>query len=134
MSAKALAPCSLELAAEQTIPAGHQPPEGLAAENQFREDLWHAYRIEAINAGFSAGQAAEYATALSWAMDQASEMAPVGRGWFYQGRPAVARRTVTSGLGRLERRDEPRPPRQTAVAVASRLAREFRWWNTGGKG
>lgn len=115
MSAKALAADNFELAAEQAVPTGHQASEALAAENQFREDLWRAYRIEAIHAGFSAFQAAEYATALSSAMGPASDLAPVGRGWFYQGRPAVAWRTVTSGLGRLARRDEPglpgkRPP------------------------
>ena len=89
MSAKALAACSFEPAAEQTVATGRQAPEGTAAEIQFREDLWREYRLEAINAGFSAAQATEYATALSSAMGLVagvSEMAPVERGWFYQSR------------------------------------------------
>ena len=89
MSAKALAACSFEPAAEQTVATDHQAPEGLAAEIQFREDLWREYRLEAINAGFSAAQATEYASALSPEMGLVagvSEMAPVGRGWFYQSR------------------------------------------------
>ena len=101
MSAKALAACSFEPTAEQTVATDHPAPEGTAAEIQFREDLWREYRLEAINAGFSAAQATEYATALSSAMGLVagvSEMAPVGRGWFYQSRAGVARRTITSGL------------------------------------
>ena len=48
MSAKALAACSFEPAAEQTV--GTDPPalEGLAAEIQSREDLWREYRREAM--------------------------------------------------------------------------------------
>src|ERR1043166_4868742 len=59
MSAKALATCSFEPA------TSHKAPEGLAAEIQFREELWREYRFEAINAGLSPAEAAEYATALS---------------------------------------------------------------------
>ena len=94
MSAKALAACSFGPAAEQTVAADHQAPEGTAAEIQFREDLWREYRFEAINAGFSNAQAIAYASALSPEMRLAvgvSEMAPLGRGWFYQSRPGVAR-------------------------------------------
>ena len=40
MSAKALAACSFEPAAEQRAATDHQAPEGLAAEIQFRADLW----------------------------------------------------------------------------------------------
>jgi len=94
MSARALETRSFEPTSDQTGAADHPAPEGTAAEIQFREDLWRAYRLEAINAGFSAAQATEYATALSSAMGLVagvSEMAPVGRGWFYQSRPGVAR-------------------------------------------
>jgi hypothetical protein len=83
MSAKALAACSFEPAAEQTIATDHHAPEGIAAEIQFPEDLWREYRLEAINAGFSAAQASEYASALSSGMGLVaglSETAPVGRG------------------------------------------------------
>jgi hypothetical protein len=127
MSAKALATCSFEPAGDQT---------GAAAEIQFREDLWRAYRLEAINAGFSAAQATEYATALSSAMGLVagvSEMPPVGPGWFYQSRPWVARRTITLGLIRIAQREESKTAGRTAVAGPSRLAREFRWWNGGGR-
>ena len=68
MSAKTLAGCSFEPTGDQTGATDHQAPEATAAEIQFREDLWRAYRLEAINAGFSAAQATEYATALSLAM------------------------------------------------------------------
>ena len=101
MSAKALAACSFEPAAEQTIVTDHQAPEGVVAEIQFREDLWREYRLEAINAGFSAAQASEYASALSSGMGLVvgvSGMAPAGRGWFYQSRASVVRRTIASGL------------------------------------
>ena len=121
MSAKALAACSFEPAAEQTVATDHQAPEGIAAEIQFREDLWREYRLEAINAGFSAAQASEYASALSSGMGLVagvSEMAPVGRGWFYQSRAGVVRRTIASGLirsthwgrSKATRRTEPRAP------------------------
>jgi hypothetical protein len=136
MSAKALAACSFEPAAEQTGATGHQAPESTAAEIQFREDLRREYRLEAINAGFSAAQATAYATALSSAMGPVggvSEVSPVERGWFYQSRPGVARRTITSGLTRLTQREKGKTTGRTAVAGPSRLAREFRWWNAGGK-
>jgi len=136
MSAKALAACSFEPTGDQTGPTGHQAPEGTAAEIQFREDLWREYRFEAINAGFSAAQATEYATALSSAMGLVagvSEKAPAGRGWFYQNRPGVARRTITAGLIRLAPREKTKTTGRTAVPGPSRLAREVRWWIAGGK-
>jgi hypothetical protein len=136
MSARALAARSFEPTADQTGATDHQAPEGTAAEIQFREDLWREYRFEAINAGFSAAQATEYATALSSAMvlvAGVSEMAPVGRGWFYQSRPAVARRTITSGLIRPTHQEKSKTTGRTAAAGPSRLAREFRWWIAGGK-
>ena len=181
MSAQALTAHTFEPAAEQTAATDHPAPEDIAAEIQFREDLWREYRREAINAGFSAAQATEYATALSSAMGLVavvSEMAPVRRGWFYhttsqwhsvrisgspspcplpilwgeggrrpgegnvpivsvnwyQNRPGVARRTITSGLIRLARREKSKTIGRTAVAGASRLARDFRWWSAEGKG
>jgi hypothetical protein len=106
MSAKALAACRLEPAAEQTVASDHQAPESLAAEIQFREDLSREYQIEAINAGFSAAQATEYASALSSGIGLVvivSEMAPVGRYWFYKSRPGAVRRTITSWLITLTR-------------------------------
>jgi hypothetical protein len=136
MSAKAMAACSFEPAAEQIVATDPSAPEGIAAEIQFREDLWREYRMEAINAGFSPAQAAVYATALSSAMGPVagvSEMPPVERGWFYQSRPGVARRTITSGLTRLTQREKGKTTGRTAVAGPSRLAREFRWWNAGRK-
>jgi hypothetical protein len=136
MSAKAFAACSFEPAAEQTVASDHQAPESLAAEIQFREDLWHEYQIEAINAGFTAAQATEYASALSSGMGLVvivSEMAPVGRSWFYRSRPRVVRRTITSWPITLTRRERSKFIGRTAAAGASRLAREFRWWNAGGK-
>ena len=136
MSARALPARRIEPTADQTVATDHQAPEGTAAEIQFREDLWRAYRLEAINAGFSAAQATEYATALSSVMGLVagvSEMSPVGGGWFYQSRPGVARRTITSGLIRITRREKSKNTGGTAVAGPSRLAREFRWWNAGGK-
>ena len=135
MSAKALAACSFEPAVEQTVATDHQAPESLAAEIQFRENLWREYRLEAINAGFNIAQATEYASALSSGMDlvaSIAEMAPVGRNWFYQSRPRVVRRTVTSGLITLTRWERSKTTGRTAAAGASRLARGFRWWNAGG--
>ena len=136
MSAKALAACSFELAAEQTVATGHQAAEATAAEIQFREDLWREYRREAINAGFSTAQATEYASALNSGMGLVtgvSEMAPVGRGWFYQSRAGVVRRTITSGRTQLTHRGRSKAIGRTAAAGASVLARGFRWWNAGGK-
>ena len=136
MSAKALAACSFEPAAEQTVATDHQAPEGIAAEIQFREDLWREYRREAINAGFSTAQATEYASALSPEMGLVagvSEMAPVGRGWFYQSRAGVVKRTITSGLIKLTRWEKSKAIGRTAAAGASIFARGFRPWNAGGK-
>ena len=136
MSARALVASTFEPTTEQTSANDPQVPEGTAAEIQFREDLWRAYRLEAINAGFSAAQATEYATALSSVMGLVaglSEMSPVGGGWFYQSRPGVARRTITSGLIRLTQREKSKITGRTAAAGPSRLAREFRCWIARGK-
>jgi hypothetical protein len=136
MSAKALTACTFASAAEQTVATDHQAPEGIAAEIQFREALWREYRIEAINAGFNTPQATEYASALSQEMGLVagvSEMAPVGRGWFYQSRTWVTNRTVTSGLITLTRLEKSKTTWRTEAAGASILARRFRWWNVGGK-
>jgi hypothetical protein len=136
MSAKALFTCSFELAAESAVATGHPTPESLAAEIQFREDLWREYRREAVNAGFNAARATEYASALSLEMGPvvgASGMAPIRGNWFYQSRVRLVRRTITSGLIQPKRWEKGKPPRQTGAAGASILARAFRWWNRGGK-
>jgi hypothetical protein len=135
MSAKALAVWNLEPDAEQTVATDRQAPEGIAAEIQFREDLWREYRREAINSGFSAAQANEYANTLSSVMGLVvgvSELVPVGRGWFYQSRAGVVRRTITSGLITLARWEKSNVTWRAAAAGAARLARGFRWWNAGG--
>jgi hypothetical protein len=92
---------SFKPAAEPTVATDHPAPEDIAAEIQFREDLWRAYRLEAINAGLSIAQATGYASALSQEMSLAvgaSERAPVWRNWFYQSRIRAVERTITSGL------------------------------------
>jgi hypothetical protein len=136
MSAKALAACSFELAAEQTVAADHQVPEGIAIAAQFRDDLWREYRLEAINAGFSTTQASEYASALRSEMGLAagvSETAPIGRGWFYQSRARVVRRTFSSGLIKSKPWGNSKAPGRSGAGSASILARGFRWWNAGGR-
>ena len=136
MSAKALAACSFEPAAEQTVAAEHQAPEGLAAEIQFREALWHEYRLEAIKAGLSPVLASEYASALSPDMGLVageSEMAPNGRDWFYQSRLRAIERTITSGLITLTRWVKSKSIGRAAAAGASILAPDFRPWNAGSK-
>jgi hypothetical protein len=126
MSAKALAPCTF-------VPATDHPvPECLAAELCFHEDLWREYRTEALNAGLSTAEAAEYASALSREMSPAGsalEMAPFRRDWFYQSRARVVRRTITSGLIERTRWERYKATGRTAAAGASGLARRFRWWN-----
>jgi hypothetical protein len=136
MSAKALAACSFEPAAEQTVATDHQAPEGIAAEIQFREDLWREYRREAINAGLSTAKATEYASALSPEMGlvaDVSSMAPVGRGWFYQSRIRVVKRTIASGLIELTHWGKSNATGRTGAWRAPILARLFRPWKTGGK-
>jgi hypothetical protein len=136
MSARALVASTFEPTTEQTSANDPQVPEGTAAEIQFREDLWRAYRLEAINAGFSAAQATEYATALSSAMGLVagvSEMSRVGRRWFYQSRPGLARQTIASGLIRLTQRERSNTTGRNAAAGPCRLAPGFRWWTAGGK-
>jgi len=130
MSAKALPACSNELAAD------YQAPESVAVEIQFHEDLWREYRLEAMNAGFNTAQATAYAGALSPGMSPVagvSGMAPLGRGWFYQSRARVVRRTFSSGLIKGTHWGRIKAPGRTAAAGASILARAFRWWNAGGK-
>jgi hypothetical protein len=132
MSAKAVAACPFAPAAEPTAATGHPAPETIAAETRFRKNLWRAYRLEAIHAGLTPAQAAEYASALSPEMGLAageSAMAPLGRNWFYQSHARVVRRTITSGLMELARRERSRAIGRTAAADASMLARGFRWWN-----
>jgi len=137
MSAKALAARGFEPAAEPTAATDSPVPEVLAAQIQFRKDLWGEYRREAIHAGFSTAEATEYANALISEMGLAageSEMAPVGRNWFYQSPARVVRRTIASGLIELARGEAHKAPRRTAAAGASTLARRFRWWNAGEEG
>jgi hypothetical protein len=136
MSAKALAACSFEPAAEQSVAPDRQAPEGITAEFRFREDLYREYRHEAINAGSSTAQATEYANALSPETGRVagvSAMAPVGRGWFYQSRIWVVKRTITSGLITLTRREKSKTIGRTAASAPPRFARWFRPWNAGGK-
>ena len=135
MSAKALADCSFEPAAEPTVATDHAVSEGSAVEIQFREDLWREYRLEAINAGFSLAQATEYASALSPEMGLAvgvSETAPAGRGWFYQSRIRVPERTITSGFIELTHWGKSKAIGRTRTTGASTLARAFRRWKAGG--
>jgi hypothetical protein len=136
MSAKALATCSFEPSANRTVATGRKAPECLAPELQFREGLWHEYQLEGINAGFSSTQAMEYASALIPEMGLVggvSEVAPAERGWFYQSRVRVAKRTVNSGLIQLTRWRKSRTSGRTAGAGASIFAFDFRSWNAAGK-
>ena len=136
MSAKALAACSFGPTADQTIATDHQAPEGTAVEIQFREDLWRAYRLEAINAGFSTAEAAEYANALSPQMGLllgVSEMAPAGSEWFYQSRTRVVERTIASGLITLKRWEKSKTMGRTAASGAPIFSSCFRPWNVEGK-
>lgn len=132
MSAKALATCRFEAAADQTVATDHPAPEGLAAGIEFREALWREYQIEAIKAGFSAAQATQYASALSAEtalVAGLSEFSPIGSSWFYHSRAGVAWRTTTSGRIELRRWRESKATGRTGAAGASILARAFRWWN-----
>ena len=136
MSAKALTACSFEPTAEQTVATDNQAPESFAAEIQFREALWHEYRLEAIKAGLSPVQASEYASALSPDMGLVagvSEIAPVGRGWFYQSRLRAIERTITSGLITLTRWVRSKSSGRAAAAGALIFAPGFRPWNAGSK-
>ena len=136
MSAKALAACCFEPAAEQTVATDNQVAESLAAEIQFREALWHEYRLEAIKAGLSSVQASEYASALSPDMGLVagmSETTPVGRGWYYQSRLRAIERTISSGLITLTRWVKSKSIGRAAAAGASILAPDFRPWNAGSK-
>jgi hypothetical protein len=136
MSGKALPACSFELAAEQTAATDHQAPEGIAVEIRFHECLWREYRLEAMNAGFNTAQATAYAGALSPEVSPVAGvpgMAPLGRGWFYQSRARVVRRTFASGLIKSTHWGRTKAPGRAAAAGASILARRFRWWNARGK-
>ena len=136
MSAKALADCSFEPAAEQTAITDPQAPKAPAVEHQFREDLWREYRREAVNAGLSTAEATAYASALSPEMGLiagVSEMAPVGSGWFYKSQIGVVERTITSGLITLARWEKSKTIGRTAAGGASIFARGFRPWKAGGK-
>ena len=136
MSARALIACRSEPAAEHTVATDHQAPESLAAEILFHKDLWREYRLEAINAGFNIAQATVYANALSSRVGLAAslpEITPVGRSWFYQSQPGVVRRTISLKHIIVMRQGRNKTSGRTTAAAASRLAREFRWWNAGGK-
>jgi hypothetical protein len=136
MSARAFAACIFEPAAQRPAATDPSAPECAAAEIQFREDLWREYRLEAINAGFSAAQATEYASALSPEMGLiagVSEMAPVGSGWFYKSQIGVVERTITSGLITLARWEKSKTLGRTAAADASMSASGLRPWKAGGK-
>jgi hypothetical protein len=134
MSAKALAADSFEPATEQTVATEQQPPEDLAAERQFREDLWREYRREALNAGFSAPQAAEYASALSPDMGLlagASAVAPLGRGWYYQSRIRVVQRTIASGVIESARWRKIKATGRIGDSGSQTFALRLRTWSAG---
>jgi hypothetical protein len=136
MSTKALAACTFEPVAEPTVATRPQAPAGLAADIQFREDLWQEYRREAVNAGFGNIQATEYANALSpelGGVAGASGAAPAGRGWFYQSRPRVVKRTIASGLITFMREKRRRTLGRCAGAGTSIFAFSSRPWNARGK-
>jgi hypothetical protein len=136
INAKALGACSFEPAAQQPTAGDHLAPEDMAAQIQFRADLWREYQIEAFNAGFNLVQATVYANALNSAMCLVvgvPEMAPIGRGWFYQSRARLVRRTVSSGLIRNAPWGQSQATGRALAAGAATLARGFRWWNSGGK-
>jgi hypothetical protein len=138
MSAKALIGCSFAPApaAKQTAGTDQQVPEPTAAELQFREALWHEYRREALEAGFSGAQAAEYASVLSsdtGLVPGLAEPVSAGPGWFYQSRRRVVSRTIASGLLRIRLREKSKTTERTAAGGPARLARGFRWWNAAGK-
>jgi hypothetical protein len=136
MSAKALPACNFELAAGEKVATDHKMPEGIAVEIQFHKCLWHEYSLEAMNAGFNTAEATAYAGALSSETSPAaggSGMAPHGRGWFYQSRSRLVRRTFASGLIKSMHWGKSKAPGRTAATGASILARRFRWWNAGGK-
>jgi hypothetical protein len=134
MSARALADYSFEPAAQQTAAPCHQAAKGLAAKLLFREDLWREYRREAINAGFSAAQASEYASALSpdlGLVARASATGPVGRGWFYQSRIRVVKRTIASGLIESARWRKIKATGRIGDSGAQTFALRLRTWNAG---
>jgi hypothetical protein len=134
MSSKALTDRSFEPAVEQTTVAADPRPETLSAEGQFREDLWREYRLEAIKAGFSAAEAAEYANGLLPEVGSVVGVpatAPAGRGWFYQSRSSVAKRSFNSGLITVRRWQKSKTVGRTAAALV--FAPGFRPWNAGGK-
>ena len=131
-------PWSLQLRTGRRTNSRHRPPapEGIAAEIQFREDLWREYRCEAINAGFSTAQATEYASALSPEMGLVvgvSEMAPAARGWFYQSRAGVVWRTMISGLITLTQWEKSKATGRTEPRAPRIFARRLRSWNAGRK-
>jgi hypothetical protein len=137
MSAKAFAACRFEPAAEQTVAADYPAPEGIAAEIEFGQDLWREYRREAVNAGFSAAEAVDYACALIPEVSHVvgmPAMARAGRGWFYQSRISLVRRTFNSGLVTLRRWEKSKTVGRTGAPGALRFAPWFRPWNAGRKG
>ena len=136
MSAKTLAACSFEPAAQQPDSVGLQSPGDPAAEIGFCEALWREYRLEAINAGLSPAQATEYASALSsgsWLATGAGGRTPFHRGWFYQSRIHAVVRTLSSGLIARTRWLKSLSSGPTAAAGAPVFAPRSRPWNSGGK-
>ena len=132
MSAKTVAAGCFERAAEQAAACGPQAPASRAVEIQFHQDLWQEYRLEAINAGLNAIQAAAYADALSAEVSLAGGvpgMAPFGHGWFYQSRARLVLRTFSSGLIKSKPKASSDATGRTGRADALILARNFRWWN-----
>jgi len=122
MSARTSVATTFEPTAKQTktIATNLKATQVIATHNQFREGLWHEYRLEGINAGFNPTQAIEYASALSPEMGLVgglAEMEPTGRGWFYQSHVRVAKRTVSSGLIQVGRWRNSRTRKRTAGAA-----------------
>ena len=109
---------------------------GTAAENQFREHLRREYRLEALKAGSGPAQATNYANALSpeQGLDTGMpEMAPVGRGWFYQSAIRVVKQTLTSGLIELTDWAKGHTNGRTRASAALIFPRGFSPWRAGAK-
>ena len=128
MSARALYDGRIEPTAAP--PTASSPP----SPYRFREELWREYRLEAIRAGLSLAQAAEYASALSpkvGLVEGIAAMAPTGRAWFYQGRSWVVKRTIASGLLALRRWEKGRSAGRAAASGIPIFAPRSRPWNAG---
>ena len=135
MSARASAACNFEPTAKQTktIASNLKAAQAITTSNQFREGLWHEYRLEGINAGLNPTQARERAESRNGSARRHGRNG-ADWAWLVLSEPrsgGKANRQLRADPGwAMEKQQNPQMNRRRG---ASLFPFDFRSWNARGK-